>query len=153
MRIRTEISDSFEEEIIIRCRERTESIEAVEKLIKRLAGIAEKRETVLYSSGAEYYVPFGEILYFESNDGKIYAHTGRSVYTTDRKLFELEAELPPSFTRIAKSTIVNVELISSLRREVVGNGEVYFKNSEKKASFSRAYYRVLKDKIQEMRLK
>ena len=112
-----------------------------------------KREMVLYSSGAEYYIPFCEILYFESNDGKVYSHTARSVYTTDRKLFELEEVLPPSFVRIAKSTIANVDLVSSLRREMVGNGEMYFKNSEKKVYFSRSYYKTLRDKIQEMRLR
>lgn len=153
VKVRTEISDCFEEEIIIRCKERTEYVESIENLLKRLVGIAGKREMVLYSSGAEYYIPFCEILYFESNDGKVYAHTARSVYTTDRKLFELEEVLPPGFVRIAKSTIANVDLVSSLRRELVGNGEMYFKNSEKKVYFSRSYYKTLMDKIQEMRLR
>jgi DNA-binding LytR/AlgR family response regulator len=128
-------------------------METMELLVKRLAGIAWKREMVLYSSGTEHYIPFCDILYFESSDGKVYAHTARSVYTTDRKLFELEEALPPSFVRIAKSTIANVDLVSSLRREMVGNGEMYFKNSEKKVYFSRGYYKTLRDKIQEMRLR
>lgn len=138
VKVMTEISDCFEEEIIIRCKERTEYIASIENLLKRLVGIAGKREMVLYSSGVEYYIPLCEILYFESNDGKVYAHTARSVYATDKKLFELEEVLPPNFVRIAKSTIANIDLVSSLRRELVGNGEMYFKNSEKRFIFRAA---------------
>ena len=150
MRIRTEISE--EEEIVIRCREKDDHTERLERAIRRLLENGNRREIVLYSSGAEYYIPFSEILYFESAGGKIYAHTARSVYSTDKKLFELEEELPSCFVRAAKSTIVNVYLIISLHREVVGNGEIYFKGSEKVAYFSRGYYRSLRDKIQEMRI-
>ncbi len=153
VRVRTEISDCAEDEVVIRCRERTDSTDAIESSIKRLVGMLSKREMVLYSSNAEYYIPFCEILYFESNDGKVYAHTSRSVYTTDRKLFELGEMLPPNFVRVSKSTIANIDLIVSLRREVVGNGEIYFKNSEKKTYFSRGYYKDLREKIQEMRLR
>ena len=74
------------------------------------------------------------------------------MYSTVKKLFELEEELAASFVRVAKSTIVNVYLVMSLHREVVGNGTVYFKDSEKKAYFSRGYYKLLRDKIQEKRL-
>lgn len=150
VKIRTEICD--EEEIVIRCREKDERIEQLERAIKRLQENRNQREIVLYSSGSEYYIPFSDILYFESAGGKIYAHTARAVYSTDKKLFELEAELPIYFARAAKSTIVNIYLIISLHRELVGNGEIYFKDSEKVAYFSRGYYKALRDKIQEMRL-
>lgn len=152
VKIRIEISDCEEEEIVIRCSEKTAYIDVIEAQIKKLVGTSGGREMVLYSSGAEYYIPFGEILYFESSDGKVYAHTRRSIYTADQKLFELEQSLPPNFIRVAKSTIANIDLIVSLRREVVGNGEIYFKSSEKKTYFSRSYYKSLREKIQEMRL-
>lgn len=150
-RVKVRVEPGETDEIVVRCKERTERTEHLARAIERLAA-GERRETVLYSSGREYYIPFSEILYFESAGGRIYAHTARSVYSTDKKLFELEEELPHCFVRAAKSTIVNVYLIISLHREVVGNGEVYFKDSEKVAYFSRGYYRSLRDKIQEMRL-
>lgn len=151
VKVRTEISDVAEDEIVIRCAERDRRIEELEDIIKKLA-LSTKREIVLYSSGAEYFIPLSEILYFESNAGKIYAHTSRAVYSSELKLFELEETLPPSFMRVSKSTIVNVDLIVSLRREAVGNGEIYFKSSEKMTYFSRSYYKALRNKIQKMRL-
>ena len=151
MKVRTEISDVAENEIVIRCSERNQRIEELEELIKRLT-VSTKREIVLYSSGAEYFIPLSEILYFESNSGKIYAHTSRAVYTTELKLFELEECLPPSFIRISKSAIANVDMIVSLRKEAVGNGQINFKNSEKMTYFSRSYYKALRNKIQKMRL-
>lgn len=149
MKVKVELGET--DEIVVRCKERTEQTERLAEAIRRLCE-GKRREAVLYSSGREYYIPFSEILYFESAGGKVFAHTARSVYSTDKKLFELEEELPSCFVRAAKSTIVNVYLIISLHREVVGNGEIYFKDSEKVAYFSRGYYRALRDKIQEKRL-
>ena len=151
MKIRVEVGCD-EEEIVIRCKEKNQYTERLESAIRRLEENVSKREMLLYSSGAEFYIPLGEILYFESAGGKVYAHTARALYSTDKKLFELEDELSSSFVRVAKSTIVNVYLVMSLHREVVGNGTVYFKDSEKKAYFSRGYYKLLRDKIQEKRL-
>lgn len=151
MKIRIEVGCD-EDEIVIRCREKTREIEKIESALQDLRGVESKREILLYSSGAEFYIPLSEILYFESAGGKVYAHTARAVYSTDKKLFELEEELSASFVRVAKSTVVNLYLVMSLHREVVGNGTVCFKDSEKRAYFSRGYYKLLRDKIQEKRL-
>lgn len=150
MKIRTEISQNGEEEIIIRCQSRTDKIKEMEAALEKL--ILTNQEMVLFLSGTEYYVPIDEILFFESCDGKVYAHTRERMFTSDYKLFELEGILPISFLRISKSTIANILLISSLKREVVGNGEITFRGSEKKAYFSRGYFKLLRDKINEMRL-
>ena len=126
MRIRTEISD--EEEIVIRCREKDERIERLESAIRRLLENGNRREIVLYSSGSEYYIPFSEILYFESAGGKIYAHTARSVYSTDKKLFELEEELPSCFIKINQSCIANINMIERFDASFSGTLGVVFKN-------------------------
>ena len=109
------------------------------------------REMILHSSGVEYYVPIKEILFFEAYDGKVYAHTSDKNFTCEYKLFELENILPSSFARISKSTVANVMLISYLKRELVGNGEIGFKGCDKRTYFSRSYYKILRDKIDEMR--
>ena len=150
MKIRTEISKDGQEEIIIRCPQRTDKIKSIETALERL--ILSHQEMLMYLSGTEYYVPTDDILFFESCDGKVYAHTREHMFTCDSKLFELEGVLPLSFARISKSTIANILLISSLKREVVGNGEITFKGCAKKAYFSRGYYKILRDKINEMRL-
>ncbi len=150
MKIRTEICDDGQEEIIIRCHTRSEQIRSIESMLEDL--VAADREMILHSSGVEYYVPIKEILFFEAYDGKIYAHTKDKTFTCEYKLFELENVLPSNFTRISKSTVANVMMISSLKRELVGNGEIGFKGCDKRTYFSRSYYRILKDKIDEMRL-
>ena len=150
MKIRTEICDDGQEEIIIKCRARTDQIKNIEAMLEGL--VAADREITLHSSGVEYYVPIKDILFFEAYDGRIYAHTRDNTFVCEYKLFELEDILPSSFARISKSAVANIMLISHLKRELVGNGEIGFKGSDKRAYFSRSYYKILRDKIDEMRL-
>ena len=149
MRIKIEFSDECEE-IVIRCRERDGRILEIERALDNI--LKGSSEMVLYSSGTEYFIPKGDILFFESEGDKIYARTAEKSYITDYRLFELEDLMPSYFVRISKSTIANVKAISSMRREVTGNGEITFKNCERRAYFSRNYYRKLRDKIDEVRL-
>ena len=149
MKIRTEICPEGEDEIIIRCRERDERIRAIERTLDGMTKI--RRELVLYIGNSEHYVPISDILFFETVDSKVCAHTRDAMYSSQYKLFELENILPSSFVRISKSTICNVMQISSLTRELVGNGEVRFFKTEKKTYFSRAYYKILRDRIEEIR--
>lgn len=149
MKIRTEISENDDDEIIIRCRSKTEKILQIEAAIDSI--VRGRRELVLYIGDTEYYVPVNDVLFFESGGGKVYAHTNERMYTATYKLFELEEILPSSFVRISKSSIANVMRICSLHREIVGNGEISFYRSDKITYFSRAYYKLLKDRIEEMR--
>ena len=149
MKIRIEICDDGEEEIILRARNRDERISKLEDALYGLVRCS--REITLYSGGTEYYVPISELLFFESADGKVFAHTKDAVYTAPHKLFELEDILPSSFVRISKSSIANVGAISSITRELVGNGVITFSACSKKTYFSRSYYKILRDKIEEIR--
>jgi DNA-binding LytR/AlgR family response regulator len=149
MKIRTEISDS--DEIIIRCRERNEKIRSLEAAIEE--ALRGENEIVLSSDGTDYFIPKISVLFFESSDGKVYAHTRDKIYIAPFKLFELESLMPPSFVRVSKSVIANVAEISYLHREIVGNGEMGFRGCDKKVWFSRAYFKLLQYKIDEMRLK
>lgn len=148
MRIKIEISEESEE-IIIRCREHDEKIFEIERAIDNV--LKGNGEMVLYSSGTEFYVAKSDILFFESEGDKIYAQTAGKRYVTTYKLFELEDLMPSYFVRISKSTIANVKAISSMRREVIGNGEITFKNCERHAYFSRGYFKSLREKIDEVR--
>lgn len=148
MRIKIEISDESEE-IIIRCREHDDKILEIERAIDNV--LKGNGEMVLYSAGTEFYVAKSDILFFESEGDKIYAQTAGKRYVTTYKLFELEDLMPSYFVRISKSTIANVKAISSMRREVIGNGEITFKNCERRAYFSRGYFKSLREKIDEVR--
>ncbi|MBR6782823.1 MAG: LytTR family transcriptional regulator DNA-binding domain-containing protein [Clostridia bacterium] len=147
VRIRTEISDS--EEIIIRCREKNDE---TKRLILAIEEALAREDTLtLSSSGANYYMPRSEILYFESSNGTVYAHTKDNIYTAHYKLCELEDLLAPHFARVSKSAVANLMQISSVKREVVGNGVLTFYGCDKRVWFSRAYFKLLQYKLNEMR--
>ena len=149
MKIRIEPSET--EEIVIRCREPNKKIYDLRAAIED--ALRGENELRLLSGATEHFISKTDILFFESSEGKVYAHTAKGMYVAPHKLFELESLLPPSFVRISKSAIVNIHQISAMKREVVGNGELSFRGCEKKTYFSRAYYKLLQYKIEEMRLK
>ena len=148
MKNKIEIADQ-DEEIVIRCRERDALVQEIERALDRV--LKGSGEMALYLAGTEFFVPKSDILFFESEGDKIYARTADKSYLTDYKLFELENVMPAYFVRISKSTIANVKAIASVRREVTGNGELTFKNCDRRAYFSRGYYKCLRDKINEVR--
>lgn len=150
MKVRTETVPDGDEEIVIRCKERTDKIILIESLIEN--ALKSRGELPLYIANTEYYISKNDILFFETNDGKIYAHTKDGMYLSTYRLFEIENIMPSYFIRISKSAIANIKMIRSLRRELTGNGEIGFKGSEKKVYFSRGYYKLLRDKIEEIRL-
>lgn len=149
MKIRIELSADTEEEIIIKCKEESEKINLIRAVLTNL--IKGGSELKVFVGNTEYYVSKDDILFFETLDSKVYAHTKDKMYFTDARLFELEELMPSYFTRISKSAIVNVKQISSLRRELTGNGELTFKGSDKNTYFSRSYFKMLNDKIEEVR--
>jgi DNA-binding LytR/AlgR family response regulator len=149
VKIEIPISADGSESVIINCRERDDRVEIIENAIENaLRGIG---ELTLYIDSTEYYVPKEDILFFETYNGHVWAHTENRMYMSNNKLFELEDIMPSYFVRISKSAVVNVRMISSLRREITGNGELTFKQSDKKVYFSRGYYKTLKDKIEKVR--
>lgn len=149
MKLKTEISDIGETEIIIRCNERTEKIKRIEAMLESV--IQQGDDMVLTLGETEYYVSKKEILFFETEDGKVAAHTLNGMYYTDYKLYELEKNMPEAFVRISKSCIININKISAIQRNITGASEVRFNNTDKKVYASRAYYKILKDKLYEVR--
>ena len=150
MKFRIEISDDTEEdEIIIRCKSKTEKVRLIENAVESI--LEERSELVLYIKDTEYYIPKRNILFFETDCGKVKAHTDDRIYTADYKLFELEKIMPPAFIRVSKSCILNAAMVEGINKNLTGASEVYFRNSSKKVYVSRAYYKLLKEKINEMR--
>ena len=82
MKIRTEICNNGQEEIIIKCRARTDQIKNIESVLEGL--VSSEREMMLHLSGVEYYVQIREILFFEAYDGKVvygFFDDGSGVYS------------------------------------------------------------------------
>lgn len=149
MRFRTEIRKDKDEEIVIICGERSEEIKRLERIIENALG--GDAEMILTFGENEFFVPKREILFFETSAGKMTAHTRTKMYYTANTLAQLEQILPEAFMRVSKSCIVNVSEICAISHSVTGNGEVLFKDSDKKVYVSRGYYKALKEKIYKMR--
>ena len=150
MKIKIELIDSGQDEVVIRCRSLDDRVRRMTTWLE--AESSGKNVLKLLSDNTEFYVDPNEILYFETDSNRVYAHTKDGIFVAPHKLFELESLLAPGFVRSAKSSLVNIYRIRSLRRELTGNGEITFRDSDKRTYFSRGYYKPLHEKIAEMRL-
>ena len=152
MKIKIEIDENLtEEEIVIRGSALTEEMAAVQRAVADV--LARKQTLTFYKNETEYYIPLDEILFFETEDGGISAHTSAEVYTVKYKLYELEQVLPRNFIRVSKSTILNVSKVYSVERNLTASSIVQFAGSHKQVYVSRYYYKSLKISLEEKRLK
>lgn len=150
MKVRIEIDEAVEEdEVIIRCSELKDYIAQIQKTI---SGITPEAKTmVLLQDSTEFYVSMKNILFFETSDNGINAHTKSDIYKTKYRLYELEEFLPGYFVRISKSTILNINCIYSITRNLTGASAVSFSGTHKQVYVSRSYYSLLKSKLEEKR--
>ncbi len=150
MKVRIDIDDSLnEDEIIIRCRKLDEN---TQKAYNTLVDVTRGSQCLLlYKGNVEYYISLDDILFFETLDHGISAHTGNNVYETTYRLYELEELLPGYFMRVSKSTILNINHIYSISKNLTASSEVQFKNSHKQVFVSRNYYKSLKFRLEERR--
>lgn len=152
MKIKIEIDENLtEEEIVIRGNSLTEEIAAVQRAVSEV--LARKHTLTFYKNETEFYIALDEILFFETEDGGISAHTAEDVYTVKYKLYELEQVLPRNFIRVSKSTILNTAKVYSVERNLTASSVVEFAGSHKQVYVSRYYYKSLKISLEEKRLK
>ncbi len=150
MKLSTVISESEDEEIVIKCRKRNEKIVFIEDLIKNAVG---HNDSLLLTSGdMQYFIPIKEIVFCESLDSKTVCHTKDKVMYSSYKLYELEKILSPNFCRASKSTLINCREVYSVKKNLAGASEVNFRSTQKKAYLSRSYYKMFMEKMNETRL-
>lgn len=149
MRVRIEIAGDQPDEVVIRCREWNDD---VKRLQEALEDALRGNELSLTRGDTVYFVRPSDILFFETDDATVKAHTRDAIYSTDETLTALEARLPRCFARVSKSCILNSAEVTALSRGVTGTGEVEFANSSKRAYVSRMYYKALKNLIYETRI-
>lgn len=152
MKINIDVDDSLQEDrITIHCREITEEIIRLQRL---LAEQHPRGQTLsAYIGDTEYFIDVNSVLFMEAEGNYISLHTTQSIYKIRQRLYELEELLPRAFVRISKSTIVNTDEISSIKKNIVGASEVAFRNCPKKAFASRNYIKSLLQIMDEKRLK
>lgn len=151
MKIRIEMDENVtEDEVIIRCRGLTEQLAAVQRAVSDVVNASEKFP--FYKGNTEYYLALNDILFFETDENGISAHTRDEVYQTRYKLYELEDILPGFFMRVSKSSILNTNHIYSINRNLTASSVVAFTGTHKKVYVSRYYYKPLISKLEEKRL-
>ena len=152
MKIKIEIDENLiEDEVVIHCASINEEVTKVQKAISEVVNASQK--LVFYKDATEYYLELDEILFFETDDNGISAHTKKDVYQTKYKLYELEDLLPGFFMRVSKSTILNTRHIYSINRNLTASSVVAFAGTHKQVYVSRYYYKPLISKLEEKRLK
>lgn len=150
MKITVDIDKNcIENEVLIRCSEMNEEIIHLQKLIS--SGNNTRMEIELYKNNVEFYEKIENILFFETEDDVVKAHTRKDIFTTKSRLYELEQILPFYFCRISKSAIVNVKEIYSITKNITASSKIEFRDTHKDIYVSRGYFKPLKSKIDEVR--
>lgn len=150
MKVQIDIDEELLENIvIIRCNKLDEKIQKMQAMLMDL--IKESKYLVLYNENTECYVSLDNILFFETADNCICAHTVDNIYQTRYRLYELEEILPGCFMRVSKSTILNLNHIYAITRNITASSIVQFMNSHKQVYVSRYYYKPLKCRLEEKR--
>lgn len=150
MKIKIEIVEEMREpEIIIQCHRIDDTIQRIEQAIGDIH--SGTKQLCFYQEEKEFYLSLEEILFFETEDNKVNAHTEEQIYLMKYRLYELEEILPKNFIRISKSTIVNIEKIYSISKGLTSPNSVQFYKSYKQVYVSRYYLKNLKERLQERR--
>jgi len=150
MKIRIEVDDGIkEDEVIIKCSQLNDDVLEIQKLLNDI--FLQRKQLTFYKDNAEYYISLSEILFFETEQTTVSAHTFNNVYQVKYKLYELEKILPKDFIMISKSTILNINYVYSITRNLTSSSIVEFQKTHKKVYVSRHYYKLLKNKLLEKR--
>ena len=150
MKINIELDSNLKEiELVIKTPDLNSDVILIKELVEK--AIANSQKIIFYKGDSEYFIPLESILFFETDDNKVYAHTTDEFFEVKFKLYELEQLIPFYYCRISKSSIINTKAIYSLENSFSGSSTSSFSNSKKQVHISRHYYKILKDKLKEMR--
>ena len=151
MKVKIEILEGMpEEEVVIRCPGLSDSVIALQNYISKQGSA--KRCLSLKNGETEFYVPMEEIYFFETEGRELRAHTADRIFFCGYKLYDLEELLPGSFMRVSKSTIVNLDFVYSITRNLTASSVMEFAGTKKKAMVSRAYFKAVTERLKARKL-
>jgi DNA-binding LytR/AlgR family response regulator len=150
MKVVIEVDEGLAEEcIVIKCQRLDDRVVKLQSLLSEQ--LNSDIELLLCKNEKEYYIPAEQILFFETENKQVFAHTKTDMYETDYKLYELEEMLTKDFMRISKSAIVNLKHIFSISKNITSSSVIEFNDSHKKVYVSRNYYKALVEQLGEKR--
>ncbi|HAL74624.1 MAG TPA: hypothetical protein DCM45_05975 [Clostridiales bacterium] len=138
MRTRIEqVGEHDPEEIVIRCRQITPEIESMALKI----GSTDKHPVLpsFFKGDMQYYLSLAEIVFFETDAERVFAHTVNDSFETRMRLYALEAVLPGNFVRVSRSAIVNIQQVYSIQKGITGVSLIAFRKTHKVIYCSRMY--------------
>lgn len=143
MKIIIQTDDSVQETTLsITCREVTPELE---RLIEALR-LSDKKLSVRVN-GEIRLIDLKSILYVETVERNSFIYTESGVFESQLRLYELEAMLAEhNFIRVNKSTLVNLNMIESLKSDIDRRIRVTLKNGYQ-LIISRAYAEDFKAKL------
>ena len=147
MRARAEIIDENRpEEIVVYCHQITPAVDSMLQMISQ----TNKQQTLSFFKGdGQYYLNLKEILFFETDEERVYAHTTDQAFEVKLRLYEIEAMLPGYFVRISRSALVNTIHVFSIQKSLTRVSLISFRNSHKEVYCSRMYGNELFRKMNE----
>ncbi len=144
LKIKIEIDEGLKDpEITIKCPEVNEEVARIQRMLSESA--QGTSQIIFHKEDSEYFLPLDNILFFETEGGRIRAHTADDEFEAKYKLYELEERLPFYFLRISKSTILNTHKVYSINKNLAGASKVEFYGTYKTVYCSRNYYKALKE--------
>jgi len=148
MHVRIErIEDSRPEEVVVYCRKITPEVESLIQMISQKEN--GKAALSFFRGDEQYYLSLKEILFFETDAERVYAHTSDNAYEVSQRLYELEAILPAYFVRVSRSAIVSILHVFSIQKSLTRVNLIAFRNSHKELYGSRLYSNELFRKMNE----
>jgi len=125
-----------------------EILEKTEKISRAIDILQEPDEMQVYDDENRLYkVSLSDILYIDSIDAVTFVYSDEMIYTSKKKLYELEEELPEQlFLRVGKGVIVNIKKIKNVSPFGGGRFEAILQNDEK-VVISRKYVPNLKARL------
>ncbi len=126
--------------VTIEYRELTENVKRVCDFV---SGI--DKTILCKKEGQSYSISAGDIYYIESVDKKTFIYDKSDVYQTNLRLIELDEMLSNvGFVRVSKSTILNVETLSSVKNLANSKLEAVLTNGER-ICVSRKYLKDIRE--------
>lgn len=108
LKVKLEIDpDNQESEVIIKANKITPELERIYRKLQDESSHPDQITGV--KDDKAYYLDINQILFFETADKQVMAHTINHSYAVKYKLYELENLLGGQFMRVSKSTILNLD--------------------------------------------
>ncbi|MHC5791815.1 LytTR family DNA-binding domain-containing protein, partial [Streptococcus pyogenes] len=86
MKIRIELDDGLDDvEVVIRTNRLSVEIEQIQQALMQI----ERPRLVFYKGTSEYFLELADILFFETDGARIFAHSRDNAYEVKLKLYEL----------------------------------------------------------------